>query len=116
MPRFVLLEHDYPQLHCDMMLQAGEALWTWRLDAPPAGEAVRAERIADHRILYLDYEGPISGNRGSVRRWDHGEFTWLLQEDDLIEVALQGERLRGRLRLRRLEGDCWQAAYRPGPP
>ena len=27
-----------------------------------------AHRLPDHRALYLTYEGPVSGNRGSVRR------------------------------------------------
>ena len=39
-----------------------------RLDELGGGQCLRAERIADHRPRYLRYEGPISGDRGSVRR------------------------------------------------
>jgi hypothetical protein len=69
MPRFVILEHDHPELHWDFMLEAGAVLRTWRLAAPPAlGQVVAAAASFDHRLLYLDYEGPVSGGRGTVRR------------------------------------------------
>src|SRR4051812_46105534 len=102
MPRFVILEHDHPQLHWDLMLEVGAVLRTWRLAAPPTGGAtVAAEQTFDHRPFYLDYEGPVSGNRGQVVRWDAGQFRFLLQEADQVQVLLEGGRLRGTLQLRR---------------
>lgn len=75
MPRYVILTHDHPFLHWDFMLEAGGVLRTWRLlDEPAAGRTGRAEALADHRVAYLDYEGPVSGGRGSVARWDHGTY------------------------------------------
>ena len=38
-----------------------------RLDLGPPSE-FRAERLANHRRLYLDYEGEIAGGRGRVTR------------------------------------------------
>src|SRR5262245_3351063 len=77
MPRYVVLEHDHPELHWDFMLEAGEVLRTWRLAAPPGAEgAIPATAVFDHRPFYLDYEGPVRGGRGFVRRWDAGTFTW----------------------------------------
>ena len=112
MPRYVLLEHDHPHLHWDLMLEAGAALLTWRLPAPPApGETLTAQRIGDHRPAYLDYEGPIAGDRGRVRRWDAGVFAWVQQDDQQIIVELQGGRLTGTLRLEWREGDDWQARF-----
>src|SRR5262245_56825245 len=71
MPRFVLLEHDHPTPHLDLLFEVGEVLWAWRLAQMPAEEmAVAATRNFDHRLVYLDYEGPISGDRGRVRRVD----------------------------------------------
>jgi hypothetical protein len=108
MQRFVVLEHDHPTLHWDLMLEVGEVLWTWRLSAPPApGEPLEAERTFNHRPLYLDYEGPVSGDRGRVIRWDQGLFAWLKREETEVEVALAGGRLRGALRLCRLHGTAW---------
>lgn len=88
---YAILTHDHPFFHWDLLLDAGEVAWTWRLLDEPSGEShPRAERIADHRRLYLDYEGPVSGNRGSVTRWDWGTYSIVDQTDDLITVQLRG--------------------------
>lgn len=97
MPRFVILEHDHPVRHWDFMLEAGDVLRTWRLaDRPERGRAVLAEASFDHRCMYLDYEGPISGGRGCVARWDAGSFTWEADEPARVAVGLHGNRLQGR--------------------
>src|SRR5713226_1074727 len=100
MPRFVLLEHDHPVLHWDLMLEVGGSLATWRLSAPPiASDMVSAVHIGNHRLAYLDYEGPVSANRGQVRRYDAGECQWLERSERLVVVRLTGARLTGTLRL-----------------
>lgn len=97
MPRFVLLTHDHPFLHWDFMLERGDHLRTWRLSAEPDGdEEVTAEPLPDHRLDYLDYEGPVSGNRGEVRQWDKGVYRLLEETPERITVELQGARLQGR--------------------
>jgi len=103
MPRFVLLEHDHPGLHWDFMLENGETLLTWRLSRIPAadGNPVPADPLPDHRRVYLDYEGPVSGNRGTVRRVDAGQFEWRLRGDGRLECELTGEFLSGRMILDR---------------
>jgi hypothetical protein len=99
-PRFVVLEHDHPSLHWDFMLEAGGVLRTWRLSAlPEAGRAVAAAASFDHRLAYLDYEGPVSGGRGQVRRRDAGTFEWLRDEPGRIAVRLVGHHLRRTVRL-----------------
>jgi hypothetical protein len=116
MPRFVLLEHDHPCLHWDLMLESGEVLRTWRLTAPPRpGEVVNAVRVFDHRLLYLDYEGPISGGRGHVVRWTSGTYDGVVQAEDRLTVYLKSDRLRGELRLEKVENDNWQGEFRAGP-
>jgi len=113
MPRFVILEHDHPLLHWDLMLESGLALRSWRLDAPPQpGKAIAATAVFDHRLHYLDYEGPISGGRGRVVRWERGTFTGQVQGEQSILVHLEGERLRGVLRLEQMEGDAWRGEFR----
>ncbi|CAN5318460.1 hypothetical protein BH10PLA2_BH10PLA2_04330 [soil metagenome] len=100
MPRFVILEHDWPHQHWDLMLESGATLRTWRLaESPVPGTDIRAEPIADHRRAYLDYEGPISGNRGSVTRWDSGEFTWQQDDSSEVIVILAGKVCSGKLRI-----------------
>ncbi|HEY7329718.1 MAG TPA: DNA polymerase ligase N-terminal domain-containing protein [Gemmataceae bacterium] len=118
MPRFVILEHDHPMLHWDLMLEVGSILRTWRLQTPPcSSESIAAMAVFDHRLLYLDYEGPVSGDRGRVVRWDHGTFTGQVQRQGPIVLHLQGQRLCGALQLEQIEGDAWKAvfdAYEPG--
>jgi hypothetical protein len=116
MPRFVLLEHDHPHLHWDLMLEADGVLLTWRLAAPPApGRPLEAERVFDHRLMYLDYEGPISGGRGQVVRRQSGTFDWLFRETNRVRVRLTGENLRGVLELEQLAAPAWQGEFTAEP-
>ncbi|MCO6436687.1 MAG: hypothetical protein J5J06_06320 [Phycisphaerae bacterium] len=98
--RFVILHHRRAQgEHWDFMLEAGDVLMTWQLSREPTGpEAlpIPARRIADHRKAYLDYEGPVSGNRGTVTRVESGTFELLSQIPDRIEFRLAGEKFVGR--------------------
>jgi len=112
MPRFVVLEHDHPTLHWDWMLEDGESLLTWRLEEPPQSEsAIAATALAAHRLAYLDYEGPVSRNRGTVKRWDAGSFIWLVHAADLLQVQIAGNRLRGNVEMCVIESQ-WRFRYR----
>jgi hypothetical protein len=115
MPRFVILDHDHPHPHFDLMLECGNVLWTWRLPCLLApGGVFDAERVFDHRLVYLDYEGPVSGTRGLVSRREHGTFTWVAQIDNHLELILDGVALHGLLRLTRGEdGERWRIEYVP---
>ncbi len=71
MPRFAILKHDWPFPHYDLMLESGDSLRTWRLKALwEEHEPFLAEELQNHRLAYLDYEGPLSNERGSVKRVD----------------------------------------------
>ncbi|MDG3006007.1 DNA polymerase ligase N-terminal domain-containing protein [Paludisphaera mucosa] len=99
-PRFVLLEHRRDGIHWDLMLERDGVLKTWALDAPPSpGAEATARPLPDHRAAYLDYEGPISGGRGSVRRVDGGVYVPIEWADDRVRVRLEGRQLVGELRL-----------------
>jgi hypothetical protein len=120
MPQFVLLEHDHPMHHWDFMLESGDVLLTWRLDRIPA-EACEFDAVAlpDHRKAYLDYEGPVSGDRGSVVRVDHGTFKLLASEDRSMTARLSGMRLQGTAQLRKVSADgspdqsMWRMIWQP---
>ncbi len=67
-----------------------------------------AEGIANHRLEYLDYEGPVSRERGLVQRWDSGDVEWLEELPQTIRLKLYGSRLRGELKLTQAEvGQVW---------
>ncbi|MEQ9411343.1 MAG: DNA polymerase ligase N-terminal domain-containing protein [Fuerstiella sp.] len=73
--RFVILEHDHPFLHWDLLLERGEVLAAWRLLRPVVPRTwLPAERLPDHRRMYLDYEGPISRGRGHVTQVASGTY------------------------------------------
>jgi hypothetical protein len=113
MPRFVILEHDHPHLHWDLMLEVDGALRTWRLPAPPCDGPREATALGDHRLAYLDYEGPVSGNRGTVKRWDAG--TYLTERRDAAGwvAVLRGGRWSGTVALAPRDGDRWDATCTP---
>lgn len=96
MPQFVVLLHEMPQeaeigSHWDWMFETGTSLETWRT---PIGDGMLAmfesswpcERLADHRRDYLEYEGPISQNRGSVSQVFRGRYE-PLAESPIADVT-----------------------------
>ena len=107
MPRFVILEHDHPELHWDLMLEMDGILKTWRLPAPPPDRPASALAIGDHRLAYLEYEGPVSGARGHVKRWDRGTYDVLEATGEMWAIRVQGEHWRAGVRLRRRHGQEW---------
>jgi hypothetical protein len=124
--KFVVLRHSgYGPLHYDLMIEAGAALATWQLgqesvcepsnrawpavDRPRA--ALAARRLGDHRLAYMEYEGPVSKGRGEVKRVDQGSCQVLSAGDDRWEVVFGGRTLRGRFELRRVgAADDWTIA------
>lgn len=116
MPRFVVLVHEMPvtsarQLHWDFMLEQTDTLATWALDkAPKGGETIPCQLLADHRKHYLDYEGPVSGDRGHVRQWDRGSFKSISLSTTQICVYVDGDRLQGTVTLSRVS-DGWQFTF-----
>jgi len=125
MPAFVLLEHSQPhQTHWDLMFEPapspespGSKLITFCIPINPnlwTEKPLSCEKIADHRPVYLTYEGPLTGNRGQVRRVDQGTYDPIEITNHKWLVSVQGSILTGRILL---EGpkpamDCWTLTYR----
>jgi hypothetical protein len=100
MSRFVVLEHQWNGVHWDFMLESGDALRTWAIDQPiVAGQDLPARALPDHRLIFLDYEGEISGNRGQVRRVDTGAYRTLEWSSGHVRVELAGSQLVGEVEL-----------------
>ncbi len=107
MRRFVILEHDHPYLHWDLMLEEESSLRTWRLENPPTTDVlIQATPLASHRLIYLEYEGPVSGDRGIVRRWDQGSYQLISHDETHWLFEMLGQRSRGRACLE-LRADHW---------
>jgi hypothetical protein len=128
MLRFVLLYHDCPpgyvrRSHWDFMLESGDVLRSWALPELPAAwqkaqqntavlaprcaptarhNEVEVERLSDHRRAYLEYGGPISGNRGHVVRIDSGTYTTQSESPQCWKLELTGQLVRGQVELRQI--------------
>ena len=106
MPRFVLLHHKTPPGaakpdHFDLMLEAGDVLKTYTVwKFPTLERPVPAIADFDHRLAYLDYEGPVSRGRGEVSRAESGTYEWIAQDQDEVTIEVRGQRLRGTLTLK----------------
>lgn len=100
----VLLRHDEPGggWHFDWLMARWEGdrdgagpLICFRTHVRPDEAGIiefKCQRLVDHRSLYLSYEGPVSGDRGSVRRVANG---WCIIDDEepnrfVVHVTLGG--------------------------
>jgi hypothetical protein len=115
------------------MLEAGDVLETWALaqlprawqaahlrtvathpHCPPLsdGNTIPADKLPDHRLAYLDYEGPVSGGRGEVVRAANGSYAATARRDGVAQIDLSGE-LNGRITLARTSAESgpWVLAH-----
>jgi len=90
--RYVVLRHTgYGSDHFDLMIEpapGAERLLTWRSAAWPLADGAALTALGSHRRAYLEYEGPVSGGRGTVSRVAEGrchveqaEDGWLVEFD-----------------------------------
>lgn len=112
--QYVILHHRTKNSeHWDLMLEHKDVLLTWQLSAEPDGPStlpLKAIQITDHRKAYLTYEGPISGERGEVRRVDEGHFEFEEITANEYVFEIEGRLLTGRMRLRCTDGQWWLEA------
>jgi len=110
--RFVVLGHDWPEPHLDLLIEFDGVLKAWRLPADfDPTLPCPATANADHRLRYLDSEGPVSGDRGTVTRWDGGDAEWIELGDERFVVRFGGITLRGRYELVHRDDSMWE--FRP---
>jgi hypothetical protein len=95
------------------MLEKEAALRTWRLMQAPGGPGIiDAVPLAEHRLTYLDFEGPVSGNRGTVVAFDRGEYTIIDETGDSIVVSLRGGKLQGQASIFHLrDSESWRFEF-----
>ena len=118
----IILQTGCGPEHYDLMLEmleAGEALATWRLerdclDLRP-GEALAARKLPDHRRAYLSHQGPVSGGRGRVTRVHAGTYETLDHRPDRLVVRLDSPGASAMFELARTAepGDDWRITRWP---
>lgn len=117
MPRFAILTHDHPHLHWDFLLEKQALLRAWRLQLPPVHQgSIPAVPLPDHRPMYLDYEGPVSGDRGRVSRWDAGTFELIEESESTVRVRLRGTRMHALAEGRQQSDGSWAFTFALEPP
>ena len=107
--RFAVLKHvRQTDIHWDLLLQLPDRplLATWQIRVDPAAwssqfQAIQAIAISDHRLIYLDFQGEIPGDRGHVTHVDGGILKLQRVEENAIHGILHGHNLNGPLVLTR---------------
>lgn len=120
--RFVIQKHDASSLHYDYRLEIDGVLVSWAvprgLSTDPAEKRL-AIQTEDHPLDYIDFEGVIpEGDYGAgpILLWDTGPYRnpraargrssvgmEKALEGGLVEVWLEGEKLRGGYALKRTD-------------
>lgn len=90
------------------MLEHDGALLTWALVSLPqpwaealglptrSSDEVEATGLPDHRIAYLEYEGAVSGGRGTVKRLAEGTFEWIERRETKLAWRFESGLLTGK--------------------
>ncbi len=108
--QFVFHHHTgYGQPHYDLMLEHDQTLATWQLTIPLSDiqyeQAIIVQKIQDHRLIYLSYEGNISKGRGQIKRLDLGDYEPLIQEISHWEFILHGQESTDYYKLTKIDLD-----------
>ena len=114
--QFVIQQHTTTDgIHWDLMLEMDDCLWTWRLRVPPAdiGNApIPAERIADHSLRFLTYEGPVQNNTGTVTITDKGTYRVKIKNSNKLEITFSGQTVSGEFELyQQNESFMWELKH-----
>lgn len=119
--RFVIQKQDASGLHYDLHLEIGGVLVSW---AVPKGLSAdpRDKRLAiqteDHPLDFIDFEGISQAEQGggTMPVWDSGQYQVMKAgrrdsglsaeaafHDGLIEVWLEGRRIKGGYAVKRID-------------
>ncbi|MBW8036205.1 MAG: hypothetical protein FVQ79_11390 [Planctomycetes bacterium] len=110
--RFVIQKHvRRTDVHFDFMIEQGECLQTWRIDTAPdkfTHDAVNAEKIPDHPLRFLTYEGPVNEGKAAVQIADSGTYRILENNESNITLDMDGKILQGKFSLKHTDNKNWQ--------
>ena len=110
--RYTILRHsDVDEPHFDLMFETlpGSMLATWRSETWPIEFSTPLTRLRDHRRLYLEYEGDLPGNRGSVMRVADGNCRVEVGENSIWRIQILTGAPPATLILRQIDDERWEA-------
>jgi DNA ligase D-like protein (predicted ligase)/DNA ligase D-like protein (predicted 3'-phosphoesterase) len=99
---FVVQEHHARRLHYDFRLERDGVLKSWAVPKgiPESPEDKHlAVQVEDHPLGYAKFEGEIPAGQygaGKVIIWDKGTYEAKVWTEKMVEVILDGAKLRGR--------------------
>ena len=109
--KFVIQEHtNTGGIHWDFMLESGDSLQTYRLENSPKDMLIKdtnGEKIFDHQLKFLTYQGPVNNGSGNVTIAESGTYRIISQNERQIELSLKGRILNGKCILTRNEDGKW---------
>ena len=100
------------------MLEMQGVLRTWALDDPLTGAVpitTKAQPLADHRLAFLEFEGPLGHDRGAVRQVERGLYKLFGEDTDYVRFRLSGRNLAGmvEIRLQSAKDPYWRLDWFP---
>jgi hypothetical protein len=125
--RFVVLRHavgseskgpslQHGAIHLDWMFEVGQSLLTWSTvdvaDVSLEAE-LEATKLPEHRIAYLEKQGDVGGDRGTVLRIAEGQLSNVqLSENtfcaELTWVQPTGKDSASRITIQRISDASWR--------
>ena len=109
MNKWVLLQHKVYSdnsfdIHYDFLIENGVDCLTWKFSKLPLlnQSSIEIYKQPNHRLVWLSrLEHELSGNRGFVKRIDHGIFKNVTDRFDYenFQFILDGELLNGLLEI-----------------
>ncbi|MBL8824366.1 MAG: hypothetical protein JNJ77_17395 [Planctomycetia bacterium] len=112
LPRYVMLEHQWNGVHYDLMLECQGMLRTWKLMEPLTSGEQKATELPLHRLAYLEYEGPVSQCRGTVKCIAAGNYEGDAGLEVEINLQLTGT-LQGIVQLLHVQSSTWKLIWLP---
>jgi bifunctional non-homologous end joining protein LigD len=106
---YVVQEHHARRLHYDLRLEKDGVLKSWAIPKglpEVLGDKRLAIQVEDHPLEYRTFEGEIPKGEygaGIVKIWDKGSYEPFIWNDDMIEIVLKGNRIKGRYVLTRFK-------------
>jgi len=101
LPVFVVHEHWATAHHFDFRLEMDGVLKSWAVPkGPPLERGIKrlAMAVDDHPLDYGPFEGTIPKGQygaGKVEIWDRGDYTLKERTERIIQIELQGKKLKG---------------------
>ncbi|UCD50639.1 MAG: hypothetical protein JSW27_24330 [Phycisphaerales bacterium] len=117
--RYIIQQHTTSDgVLWDLLLELDNVLATFRLEEMPEtsrNARIRAEKIFDHPLRFLTYEGPVQQGTGRVRIADRGTYRTRKRSEEAIVLNFSGDALRGDFTLTRVHETLWEFTHTDRP-